>query len=80
MHDLMVLVQVSQDPVLNGYVKIRHNVEVYELNRHFWMPGQKTMFLEKVYVEDNVTMNVTLSSKTNSAVLSYSIIRKFVSV
>ena len=79
MHDLMVLVQVSQDPVLNGYVKIRHNVEVYELNRHFWMPGQKTMFLEKVFVEDNVTKS-HLSSKTNSAVLSYSIIRKFVSV
>lgn len=94
LHDPMVYVQVSQDPELMGYVKmsqfeelIRRNFEVCKLNKHFRMPGQKTMFsrsnvcsdgldsLDSVKVENNVALNVTLSTK--SVEFNYDTVRSF---
>jgi len=95
LHDPMVYVQVSQDPELMGYVKmsqfeelIRRNFEVCKLNKHFRMPGQKTMFsrsnvcsdgldlLDSVKVENNVVPNGTLSTK--NAEFNYGTVRSFV--
>ena len=92
-HDPMVYVQVSQKPDLTAYVKmsefealVRRNFEVCKLNKHFRMPGQKTIFtrsnvctdgLDSVKVEEkihDVTKNVT-----DSAEFGYSSVRKFVS-
>lgn len=95
LNDPMMHVQVSQDPFLKGYFKrsefealIRRNFEVCRLNKHFRMPGQKSIFtrsgvctdgLTTLNVGEDVKRNVTSSSKSDDANFDYSMVRKFVS-